>query len=291
MSKNAVIKIKKNESKFSKRLKQIPDCPKEIYAIGNIKLLNEKNILAVVGSRRPSEYGLKAARTFSRTSAENGVVIVSGLAIGIDAEAHRAALDAPGKTIAILGSAIDDFYPAVNQRLAQKIIASNGLIVSEYPPGSPTYPGNFPLRNRIIAGLSDATLVVEAAEKSGSLITAFLAAQYNRDVFAIPGNIDRVLSRGTNYLIKKGARLASRVDDFSEYFGIKSNKNVNRDLRLTLEEAKIINILETGEQSFDQLVKLCALDAKVLNSALLTLEMKEFIRNFNGQFSLAENAN
>lgn len=291
MPKNAVIKIKKNESKFSKRLEQIPDCPKAIYAIGNIKLLNEKNILAVVGSRRPSEYGLKATRTFSRTSAENGVVIVSGLAIGIDAEAHRAALDVPGKTIAVLGSAIDNFYPAINQRLAQKIIASNGLVVSEYPPGSPTYPGNFPLRNRIIAGLSDATLVVEAAEKSGSLITAFLAAQYNRDVFAVPGNIDRVLSKGTNYLIKKGACLAIRGDDFSEYFGIKSNKNAKRDLRLTLEEAKIINILETGEQSFDQLIKLCALEAKALNSALLTLEMKEFIKNFNGQYSLAENAN
>ncbi len=289
MISHEILKIKKSDKSFPKRLREIPDCPKEIFTIGNIGLLKEKNILAVVGSRRPSEYGVKTTHAISSQLAEVGVVIVSGLAIGIDAKAHLGALDAKGKTVAVLGSAIDNFQPTSNALLARRIIESGGLVLSEYPSGAATYPGNFPLRNRIIAGISDATLVVEAAEKSGSLITAFLATEYNRDVFAVPGNIDRVLSKGTNSLIKRGAQLVSSNRDLERFFALESGDAKKREVRLTLEEAKIINILVSAQADFDQLIKLSRFDTQTLNGVLLTLEMKRLIKNFNGQYSLAGN--
>ena len=282
-----IIKISRREKTFSKLLREIPDCPKELYCRGETKLLNEKNVVAIVGSRRPSEYGLKQTRRIASDLAAQGIVVVSGMAIGIDAAAHRGALDGEGKTIAVLGTAIDKLYPATNFRLAQDILANGGLIVSEYPAGYPFYRANFPLRNRIIAGLSSAVAVTEAAERSGSLITAFLSVDYNREVFALPGNVDRILSRGTNYLIKKGACLLTSSEDILKFYNLwaKTGRN-QKAVQLSLEEAKIINILSSGGYEFDTLAKLTALGASELNSALVILEMKKMIKCISGQYNL-----
>jgi DNA processing protein len=196
---------------YSGRLREIFDPPVALFVKGRTELLNAVGI-AVVGTRRPSAYGMAAAERISRELAEAGVCIVSGMARGIDTKAHGAALDAGGDTIAVFGCGIDVIYPAENRKLAERI-ADKGLLVSEFAMGAPGYPQNFPVRNRIVSGLSAGVMVVEGAQYSGSSITAKLAADQGREVFAIPGNITSKMSWAPNLLIKQGAKLVQEWND------------------------------------------------------------------------------
>ena len=203
------------DPEYPSLLKEISSSPPMLYVRGDISMLSFPQI-AMVGSRNTSSNGRQTAESFSSELAANGFVITSGLALGIDASAHKGAIKAGGKTIGVIGTGIDRVYPARNARLFEDIVSSGGAIVSEFPLGTEAVPHNFPRRNRTISGLSCGTLVVEAALKSGSLITARYALEQNREVFAIPGSIHNPLSRGCNSLIKSGAKLVERAEDILE---------------------------------------------------------------------------
>ena len=196
------------------RLQAIPDAPAVLFLLGDPGVLSAPQI-AIVGSRRATPAGAGIARRLAGELAARGVVVTSGLAQGIDAEAHRGALDAGGRTVAVLGSALDRVYPAGHRSLAERI-AGQGALVSEFPFGAPPAPWNFPWRNRLISGLSLGVLVVEAAERSGSLVTARLAADQGREVFAVPGSILNPLTAGCHRLLRDGAKLVERVEDVLE---------------------------------------------------------------------------
>lgn len=199
-----VIKIDLNSKYYPEKLKNINGKPRELYCLGNLELLNYKSI-AVIGSRNYSNYGKRAAMEFSYNLAKENICIVSGMARGIDSFAHEATLKAKGKTIAVLGSGLDVIYPKENIKLYEDIIKNDGLIISEYPLGTPPRKQNFPARNRIISGLSDGVLVIEARKNSGTNITVDFALEQGKDVFVIPGDIYSKTSDGTNFLIKEGA--------------------------------------------------------------------------------------
>lgn len=199
---------------YPKQLKEIYDPPSRLYVLGNKQLLKEKGI-AIVGARKATEYGKKVAQQISKQLSGIGINIISGLALGIDTCAHLGTLQEKsiGKTIAVLGSGLDKIYPKENIELARRIIKSGGCIISEYPVGTSASKLNFPQRNRIISGLSKGVLVVEASEKSGSLITADFALEQGREVFAVPGDINKETSKGTNNLIKQGAKIVTSYID------------------------------------------------------------------------------
>lgn len=199
--------IKINNEKYPQKLKNIYDSPTKIYVLGNKEILNQKSI-AIVGSRNATQYGKKTAYEIAKKISEKGINIISGLAIGIDTYAHLGTLQQEkGKTIAVLGSGIDKIYPKENIQLAQNIIKSGGCILSEYPLGEKANRMNFPQRNRIISGLSDGILVVEANQKSGALITVEFGLEQGKDIFAVPGDINKPQSKGCNMLIKDGAKI------------------------------------------------------------------------------------
>lgn len=190
---------------YPERLKKLYNSPKKLYCIGNLELLNYPNNLAIIGSRRCSSYGERAAKDFSYNLANNNLCIVSGLALGIDSFAHIGALNAKGKTIAVIGSGFDNIYPKENIGLAKRIIQNEGLLISEYPLGTKPLKYHFPERNRIISGLSDGILVIEARKNSGTNITVDYALDEGKDIFVVPGNIYSETSDGTNYLLTEGA--------------------------------------------------------------------------------------
>ncbi len=284
MQKIEVEKISK--AKLLERLREIPDCPEKIYLRGNKDILNSNYLVSIVGSRKATDYGLKHSRKIARELAQSGVVIVSGLALGIDTEAHKGALEAGGKTIAVLGTAIDKIYPATNLSLAKNILESGSVIISEYQEGSPTYRSNFALRNRIIAGISMATIVIEAAEKSGALITAFLTLDYNRELYALPGNIDRINSKGTNRLIRSGANcLIDAVNLLSDFNIIEPKRKV---ASLSIEEKQLADIFIESEFTFDQILSKLSIDPAKLNVLLAMLELKGIlVRSANGYYGLS----
>lgn len=214
---NQIITISIESNNYPEKLKKIYDPPKVLYVLGNEQILNNDSI-AIVGCRKATEYGKKAAIYFASNLAKQDITIISGLAKGIDSYAHIGALQAKGKTIAVIGSGLDIIYPTENQKLAQEIIKSGGAIISEYPLGTKPEKEHFPARNRIISGLSDSVLVVEAKEKSGSLITADFAMEQGKDVFVVPGNINSLNSVGTNNLIKDGAALVNNYNDILNSF-------------------------------------------------------------------------
>lgn len=212
MEKQKINIITINDKEYPQKLKQINDYPVYLYTKGNIDLLNKKSI-AMVGGRNCTNYGKQVAKDISNQLVKNNFVIVSGLAKGIDTFSHMGALKNKNSTIAVLGSSIDNIYPNENINLANKIIETGGLIISEYIVGSKLQRLNFPARNRIISGISDGVLVIEAGEKSGALITVDFALEQGKDVFAIPGNINNKFSIGCNEIIKEGAKLVNNVED------------------------------------------------------------------------------
>ena len=212
-----VIKINMNSKYYPERLRNIDDAPKELYCLGNLELLNYENNIAMIGSRNCSSYGERAAKDFAYNLAKEDICIVSGLAKGIDSFSHIGALNAKGKTIAVLGSGLDNIYPKENIKLVEEIIKNNGLVISEYPLGTKPLKYHFPARNRIISGLSDSILVVEARKNSGTNITVDFALEQGKDVFVIPGNIYSKTSDGTNFLITEGAIPVLNYKDILSY--------------------------------------------------------------------------
>jgi len=210
--------VERGSEDFPAFLAQIPDPPEQLYVIGNIDALHMP-ALAIVGSRNPTEQGRRNAWAFAKHLGRSGFCIVSGLAQGIDAAAHEGALEAGAMTVAFLGHGIDQVYPASNRQLAERIAGHNGAICTEFPPGTPPRREHFPQRNRLISGLSLGTLVVEAARRSGSLISARLASEQGREIFAIPGSIHNPLSRGCHKLIRQGAKLVESADDIVSELG------------------------------------------------------------------------
>lgn len=268
-------------------LREIPSPPTILYAKGNLQCLSMPAI-AIVGSRKFTTYGKQVAEKFSFDLSKAGICIVSGLAIGIDAIAHRAALEANGKTIAILGSSIDNYniYPKINYNLAMEILEKDGLLLSEFPvPTSPTV-GTFPARDRIMAGLTLGTLVIEAAIGSGSLITPSHSIELNREVFAIPGSIFSPQSEGTNNLIKKGAKTVTTLSDILEELNIVSRSYVKqKKLQIELfEEEKIVaKVLSPEPTHIDRISKLTKLKTSTIGATLAMLEIKGVVKNIGGQ--------
>ena len=211
--KNNITIIKYTDFQYSNRLKNIYDYPILLYAKGNVSLLNSKCIVSIVGTRKCSEYGKYITEKFSFLLSRNGYTIASGMANGVDSYAHKASIKVEGKTIAVLGSGIDYIYPKENKNLYMEILKNNGLIISEYSPKTRPIPNFFPMRNRIISGISDKILITEAGKKSGSIITANIGIDQGKDVYAIPGNITNKYSEGTNELLKDGAILVTSIED------------------------------------------------------------------------------
>jgi DNA processing protein len=275
-----------NEEKYPKRLKEIYNHPAILYMKGSFQKTDELS-LAVVGARKYSPYGKQVASSLAGDLARTGVTIVSGLAIGIDALSHWAALKNNGRTIAVLGSGVDQksVHPAANWRLSQEIISSGGAVVSEYPIGTFPLKHHFPNRNRLISGLSLGVLIIEAGEKSGALITANYALEQNREVFSVPGNIFSSVSQGTNKLIKMGAKTVTCADDILEELNLRSSNKIKLDKEIipdTIEEEKILNRLSNEPVHIDKLIKLCEMDASLVNSTLTLMEIKGKIKDLGG---------
>lgn len=281
-------------------LREISDPPITLYVKGNWQACFDAPCVAVVGSRRASTYGENASEMLSRDLASNGVCIISGLARGIDTAAHRGAIKGKGKTIAVLGTGINQIYPKENAKLVQEILDSGGAVISQFPLETPPLRENFPYRNRIISGLSLGVLIVEASERSGSLITARLATEQNREVMAVPGNITSKNSYGTNYLIKSGAKLVQQwqdiVAELPEEISAKilpplidketKKEDVQEPLlpaNLTENERKVYQLLSTDEPvHLDVLFESANLKIGDLSAALLGLEMNELIKALPG---------
>lgn len=222
------------DRRYPARLREIYDPPPVLFAKGRLELLDTV-MVAVVGSRRPSAYGLAVAERLGKDLAAAGVTVVSGMAKGIDTAAHGGALSAGGATVAVFGCGLDVIYPAENRKLAERI-ARDGLLLTEFPPGTPAHPQNFPIRNRVVSGLSEGVVVVEGKQYSGSLITARLALDQNREVFAVPGNITQPSSFGPNLLIKQGAQLVQSSQDILDGLGVDARARLARQPALPLPQ-------------------------------------------------------
>ena len=276
---------------YPRRLSESDNPPAALFYTGDISLLKHP-LLSIVGSRTPTRGGIQNAHDFSAHLAARGLGIVSGLASGIDAAAHRGALDADGITIAVTGTGPDRVYPAGNHALAVEI-AAKGLIITEHPPGTQAHPGHFPRRNRIIAALSLGVLVVEAAEKSGSLITARLGTEAGREVFAIPGSIHNALTKGTHKLIRQGAKLVENAADILEELAPllkQARSEANRDKIETNsgewlpdpEYEALLNLIAHDPVSVDILIQKTGLTAEVVSSMLLLLELNGYVESLPG---------
>ncbi len=265
---------------YPRALLEIPDPPSLLYVRGNPAKLLEPG-LAIVGSRNATPQGLQTAEVFAKALAGHGLSIVSGLALGIDAAAHRGALAAGGSTIAVIGTGIDRLYPARNKELALTI-AQQGVIVSEFPLGTPAAAHNFPRRNRIISGLAQGVLVVEAAPESGSLITARLAAEQGREVFAIPGSIHSPVARGCHKLIKQGAKLVETARDILDELGWQEGLRPLATEARTEPDDPVLLALGHDPCTLDDLVERCRLSADLLLPRLLDFELAGIIAPLPG---------
>ena len=265
-------------------LKEISDPPLVLYAKGQLSSLAQPK-LAIVGSRNPSVIGNENANYFAKEISAQGVTIVSGLALGIDAQAHIGCLEAGGQTVAVLGTGIDCIYPYRHLKLAGQII-QNGLLISEFPLESPPIARHFPRRNRIISGISLCTLVIEAALKSGSLITARMAMEQNRDVLAIPGSIHNPLARGCHYLVQQGAKLVTGVHDVLDELGIASHQ-VTKDkpiFSLAIEKGNLVQFIGFEMTSIDQIMMRSGSTVEQVTGALATLELNGAILTVPGGY-------
>jgi len=272
---------------YPAQLKEISNPPALLFTRGNTKLLTQPQI-SIVGSRNPSPLGHQSAIDFSQSLAQYGFTITSGLALGIDAASHQGALNVNGNTIAVTGTGLDRVYPARNKELATQI-SQTGLLISEFPPGTTAKANHFPRRNRIISGLCIGLLVVEAAKKSGSLITARMALEQNREVFAIPGSIHNPLARGCNALIKEGAKLVENTQDILDELG-EYNQQPEELLpeslksTLDLEQQNLLNLIMFSPTSVDWLVQESGFSVEVISSMLLMLELQGSIATTPGGY-------
>lgn len=276
---------------YPRMLDDLPDAPPVLFIDGEVTS-EDRLAVAIVGTRHATTYGLKQAEHLAYSLARAGVTVVSGLARGIDAAAHQGALSGGGRTIAVLGSGHGQMYPSEHEGLA-KAVAADGAVISEYPPYAKPHAGTFPQRNRIIAGLSLATLVVEAPDRSGSLITARIAMEQNREVLAVPGPITSRASRGCNQLIRDGAKLIQNVDDILEELGpmrepVRTSDGYEvrnaAELKLNEIERQVLDVIEETSTPIDQVIQKCGLPAQRVIAVVSVLEMRRLIRRLSGQY-------
>ena len=266
---------------YPERFKNIADAPAVLYFRGSLTCLNAPTV-AVVGTRKSSDYGQLVTEQITVPLVRAGVTIISGLALGIDSLAHRCAVRQSRPTIAVLGCGLDRIYPPTNTSLARDIVASGGLIVSEYAPGIAPLKHHFPMRNRIVAGLSDAVVVVEGPITSGSLITAKIALEYNRDVGAVPGDVNLPRAEGPNYLIQNGALVVTRADDVLEWLNLAGKPLRPIPVETSRDESELYQIICAGPVSVDKLVIVSKMSIAKTNSILSSLEIKGLIRRSRG---------
>ena len=286
-----------SDASYPARLRTIADPPPLLYVKGELYSVDDKAV-AIVGSRSASDYGRRVARDLARGLAGAGFTVVSGMARGIDGMAHETALNSGGRTIAVLGSGVERAYPPEHDKLYQRI-STNGAVVSELPIGTRPLAFNFPARNRLISGLSLGVVVVEATEKSGSLITASLAVDQGREVFAVPGEVGSSRSRGTHRLIRQGAKLVETIDDILEeiapqlltHGGTANTAPLALPQSASAEARKIFALLEAGSRQIDEVIERSGLLAQRVLQILLELELQGYVRQLPGKRYAAERAN
>lgn len=283
MPKNGKIKIYKlNDKEYPNKLKQIKNPPKKLYVLGNLPDENKKTV-AIVGSRACSDYGSTVAKLLAKTLTQNGIQVISGLALGIDTSAHIGSLEANGKTFAVLGCGVNICYPSYNFNVYEKIIEYNGGIISELEEDKEPLAFNFPLRNRIIAGLSDLIIIVEANKKSGALITADYAIEQGKDVFCVPGRLGDRLSLGTNKYIKNGAYIITEISDVLDRLGVIVDKKLPKDTlninTLDYFERLVFDTLGYDVKHFDEIMMNTKLPFEKLSNVLISLELAGFCQS------------
>ncbi len=280
-----------NDEDYPTLLKEIPDPPPVLFIRGDRNLLDSLQV-AMVGTRNPSPMAMKTARAFAKNFADFGLTVTSGLALGVDQAAHKGALDSTGKTIAVAATGLDRVYPASHKALAAEIIKT-GALVSEFPIGTQPKPGYFPRRNRIISGLSLGVLVVEAAIKSGTLVTAKHAMEQGREVFAIPGSIHNPLAKGCHHLIRQGAKLVETADDVLEELGqlsraaVREENGQNKamaenDLPIEGDYAALLDKMGFDPTSVDELIAETHFTAEEISSMLLVMELEGLVSSAPG---------
>lgn len=279
-----IFQINLSDYNYLRDLPHIPDPPKKLFIRGKLPAKRVKTV-AIIGTRKPSAYGREIATKIASECAKNGIVVVSGLALGIDSIAHRAAIDSGGKTIAILANGVDKIYPRSHEDLGQKILQTNGAILSEYPNNTPARPWQFLARNRIVSGLADAVVIIEAASRSGTLSTANHALDQGKEIFAVPGNITSPLSAGCNQLIKNGANPLTSVEDLLDFLiPDRFEKQTQLFKGDTREENVILEFLsKNGTTSSDVIIKQTKLSASEFNQAITMLELKGLALNNGGE--------
>lgn len=264
-----------DENNFTEILTSIPKQPQALYYGGTLPPRRQKSV-AIVGTRKPTAYGKEVAATLARDLAQRGVIIISGLALGIDAVAHKATLDAGGTTLAVMGNGLHKIYPHTNRALGERILHEGGAIITEYEEGVEPLPHHFLSRNRLVSGLADAVVIIEAAKRSGTLNTAMHALEQGREVFAVPGNITSPLSAGCNALLLQGATPATCADDILRIIAPESTSaNTQKALPLatTALEARIIELLQGGLRDGEELQKQSGASASEFSVALTMLEI------------------
>ncbi|OGW86228.1 MAG: DNA protecting protein DprA [Omnitrophica bacterium RIFCSPHIGHO2_02_FULL_46_11] len=281
------------DPEYPKNLSAVYDPPLILYIKGNF-IPEDEVAIAVVGSRHPTTYGIRIANRLARELAEKGVTVVSGFARGIDGQAHRGAISAKGRTIAVLGSGLDVIYPKEHELLFEEI-SEHGALISEFPLGTPPQAFNFPKRNRIISGLARGVLVVEASQKSGSLITARLAAEEGREVYSVPGPIDSIVSSGTNQLIQTGAKLVMQAENILEDLAPQirasldslevSSEKVTAESKISNVEDPLLKLLTNQPLSFDEIAVGVSQNPAQLRSRLTYLELEGIVKRvFGGRY-------
>ena len=284
------------DKEYPKHLKEIHDPPLALYVLGDIQA-KDKHAVAVVGTRRATRYGIDCAERLSYELAQAGFVVISGLARGIDTAAHKGALKAGGRTVAVIGSGLNCIYPAENRQLAKEI-SEQGAVISEFALDRKPDKSSFPIRNRVVSGMSMGTIVIEAGVKSGAMITATQAMEQGRSVFAVPGRIDSHGSRGPHRLIRDGARLIESIDDVIDELQFLLPTSVGRGGRrdsgktgdtgqslasLTADESRLVDLLDAGELDVDSIIRNTGLEPAKVSSMLIGLEMKRVIRMLPGR--------
>lgn len=290
--KNSIQYICIEDEEYPEKLRNIYNPPLLLFYKGDLSIINNNLNIAMVGSRKPTSYGINCANRISYELSERNINIISGLALGIDSCCHRGCIKGKGKTIAVLASSLDNIRPASNISLANDILSDGGLILSEYNVGHITTRGNFPCRNRIISGISDGVIVVEASEKSGALITADLGLDQGKNVFAVPGDISSDLSKGCHKIIKEGAKLIENIDDILNEYNNSSfnNKNsIEYDIKdLSNEALKIIQAIKMqGVLQINEICDNTGIDIKNVNTIINELLLKDLVVEMNNKIFIA----
>lgn len=287
-----IIRIPFNDTRYPNLLKEIPDAPTKLFCIGSLPS-PDAICVAIIGTRKATAQGRSIARKLANNLAKQGIVVVSGLAIGVDTAAHEGALSAQGTTIAVLANGLDAIYPAQNATIAKNMVANGGAILSEYPSGTPAYPNQFLERNRIVSGLCVATVVVEAPERSGTNSTARFALEQGREVFVIPGPADHPNYTGSHRLIRDGARLVTTAEDIYEDLGIcpQAERSPQQSLLeyvgTTSEQTILTTLSEAGKPlSVDKLTELTTMEARTINAALASLVMAGMVKEAEHGYSI-----